>query len=152
MGNAAGAAMGLLVFALIFAASIGALVGLIVALVDMVRRPDWQWKLAGQEKVVWILLVCLVNVFAIVSLIYWFNIRKKLVAAEQAAAAGQFGPGHMGFGGWEPGPAPAPFPRSSPPGWYGDPTKEHDLRFFDGMYWTEHVSDDGPKMAPSEPS
>jgi hypothetical protein len=144
--------MGLLVIALISAASLGALVGLVVALVDIVRRPEWQWKLAGEEKIVWILLVCLVNVFAIVSLIYWFNIRNKLVAVERAAAAGQFGPGHIGFGGWEPGPGQPPFAPSSPPGWYPDPTKGHELRFFDGTGWTDHVRDDGPKVAPSERS
>jgi hypothetical protein len=32
---------------------------------------------------------------------------------------------------------------SSPPGWYADPTGGHQLRYFDGTSWTDHVSDDG---------
>ena len=28
----------------------------VVALVDIIKRPDWQRKLAGQENVLWILL------------------------------------------------------------------------------------------------
>ncbi len=47
------------------------------------------------------LWVVLVNFLAIPSLIYWFNVRKKLVAVEQAAA-GRFGPGHMTYSGWQP--------------------------------------------------
>jgi hypothetical protein len=66
---------------------------LIIALIDIAKRPDWQWKIAGQEKILWFLLVILVNFLAIPSLIYWFNIRKKLIAVERAAAAGQFGAG-----------------------------------------------------------
>ena len=58
---------------------VGSLVMMIVSLVDIVRRPEWQWKLAGQEKVLWLLLVILVNILAITSLIYWFSIRKKLM-------------------------------------------------------------------------
>jgi len=65
-----------------FAIIIGSLVLMIVALVDIARRPDWQWKLAGQEKIPWPLLVILVNLLAIPSLMYWFNIRKKLQAVD----------------------------------------------------------------------
>ena len=83
----AGVGIGFALFFIIwFVIAIGSLVMLIVALVDIVRRPDWQWKLAGQEKILWLLLVILVNFLAIPSLIYWFNIRKKLQAVEAAAA------------------------------------------------------------------
>jgi Protein of unknown function (DUF2510) len=38
---------------------------------------------------------------------------------------------------------------SSTPGWYPDPTGGHQLRYFDGNVWTEHVSDNGVQsMAP----
>jgi hypothetical protein len=29
------------------------------------------------------------------------------------------------------------------PGWYGDPTREGRLRYWDGSAWTEHVSRNG---------
>jgi Protein of unknown function (DUF2510) len=32
---------------------------------------------------------------------------------------------------------------TSPPGWYPDPNGAHQLRYFDGSAWTEHVSDNG---------
>ena len=103
-------------FIIWFAVIIGSLVLMIVALVDIVRRPDWQWKLAGQEKILWLLLVILVNLLAIPSLIYWFNIRKKLQAVEAAAVNGQYGPGHMTYAGWEPFPTALATPRHGP-GW-----------------------------------
>ena len=86
-----------------FVIVIGSLVMFIVAIVDIVKRPDWQWKLSGQEKILWLLVVILVNILAIPALIYWFNIRKKLIAVEAAAIAGQYGPGHMTVSGWVPG-------------------------------------------------
>jgi hypothetical protein len=113
---------------------IGTLAMLVVALVDIVRRPDWQWKLARQEKVVWILLVILVNVFAIPSLIYWFVIRKKLIAVQNAAASGAFGPGHLTFSGWEPTP-----PQMAPPGWYPDGGGQQGFRWWDGIRWSEYT-------------
>lgn len=127
----------------------GSLVMLVVALVDIVRRPEWQWKLAGQEKVLWLLLVILVNILAIPSLIYWFSIRKKLVAVEQAAAAGQFGPGQMTYAGWAPVP-PNPYPGMVPPGWHPDPSGQQQWRWWDGTQWTDHTwSDPPPPPAPA---
>jgi hypothetical protein len=112
---------------------------LIVALVDIVRRPDWQWRLSGQEKTLWLLLVILINFLAIPSLIYWFRIRPKLVAVEQAAAAGQFGPGQVTFSGWEPGFAPNSHPGVAPAGWHPDPSGGSQFRWWDGTRWTEHT-------------
>ena len=127
----------------------GSLVMLVVALVDIVRRPEWQWKLAGQEKVLWLLLVILVNILAIPSLIYWFSIRKKLVAVEQAAAAGQFGPGQMTYAGWAPVP-PNPYPGMVPPGWHPDPSGQQEWRWWDGTRWTDHTwSEPPPPPAPA---
>jgi hypothetical protein len=127
-------------FILIFAVSIGAVVLLVICLVDIVKRPEWQWKLAGQEKILWILLVALVNFLAITSLIYWFNIRQKLMAVEQAAANGQFGPGQMTYTGWVPGPGFAPAPTGlAPAGWNPDPSGQSQYRWWDGFQWTEHT-------------
>ncbi len=149
MGTASGsAAFGagvFIVFAVYFVVIIGSLVMLIVALVDIVKRPDWQWKVAGQEKVLWLLLVILVNILAIPSLIYWFVIRTKLIAVERAGSSGYYGPGHMTSVGWEPLP-----PRTSwmaPPGWHRDPSGRHQLRWWDGIRWTEHIWDDGPSAS-----
>ena len=32
---------------------------------------------------------------------------------------------------------------SSPPNWYPDPSGRHQLRYFDGAQWTDHVSSNG---------
>jgi hypothetical protein len=146
--GAFGAGLVLLFIIVWFVVVIGSLVMLIVAIVDIVKRPDWQWKLAGQEKILWLLLVILVNVLAIPALIYWFNIRKRLIAVEAAAVAGQYGPGQMTVSGWVPGPgAPAPYASVAAPGWYPDPSREHPLRWWDGGRWTEHTR--GERSPPS---
>ncbi len=130
---------GLIVLFVVYGVVIlGTLVMFVVALVDIVKRPDWQWKLAGQEKVVWILLVILVNFLAILPLVYWFNIRKKLIAVERAAASGQYGPGHMTYSGWEPTPPPMP-----PPGWHPDPSGQNQFRWWDGTRWSQHTWNEG---------
>jgi hypothetical protein len=129
--------------ALYFVVIVGSLVMMIVAVVDMAKRPEWQWKLAGQEKVVWILVVVLVNVLAIPALIYWFRIRKRLMAVEEAAAAGVFGPGQMSYGGWEPTPSYAHGASGLPgPGWHHDPSGQFPFRWWDGARWTDCTSGD----------
>lgn len=127
-----------LLFALYSVVIVGSLVMFVVALVDIIKRPDWQWKLAGQEKVLWLLLVILLNLFAIPALVYWFNIRKKLIAVEQGAAAGRYGPMRMAYGGWEP------VPPVSPPGWHPDPSGQQRWRWWDGTRWSEHTSGGPP--------
>ena len=36
-----------------------------------------------------------------------------------------------------------PFTPGAGPGWFNDPQRRHELRYYDGTLWTEHVSDDG---------
>jgi hypothetical protein len=125
------------VFLVFGALVVASLVMTIVAIVDMARRPDWQWKLAGQDKALWIVLSVVVNVLGVVPLIYWFHIRKKLIAVEQAARAGVYGPGSMTVGGWVPGYGFQGGPPAWPPGWYADPADPASDRWWDGARWTE---------------
>jgi Protein of unknown function (DUF2510) len=137
------------VFVLFLIVAIGSLVMFIVALVDMVKRPDWEWRLAGQEKILWILLVVLINFLAIPALIYWFSVRKKLIAVREAAQRGAYGPGHMTYSGWEPDPGPVAYAGSSPAGWYPDATVPGQFRWWDGARWSEHTWSVTPPDAPS---
>jgi Protein of unknown function (DUF2510) len=139
VGSITGVGIGLVVV-LYIVVILGSLAMMVVAIVDMARRPDWQWKIAGQEKVLWLLLVILINFLAVPSLIYWFNIRKKLIAVEQAAAHGAYGAGHMTFAGWAPGPpAPSPYTTVAPASWQPDPSGLHQFRWWDGARWTEQT-------------
>lgn len=180
-----------------------ALVLFIVCLVDMVRRPSWQWKQAGSNKVMWltleIILFVLFGLLSIVSsIIYLVAARPKLVAAERAGERGQYEPsgwGNQGYGQYDQqgqygrpsggygesappgaygvptptdyGGGPPAYPGSNPYGsapyaqaqeaphagqisgsevpasWQPDPSRRHELRYWDGNRWTEHVSDAG---------
>jgi len=40
----------------------------------------------------------------------------------------------------------------SAPGWFPDPSRTHELRYYDGATWTEHVSDQGTVAADPVPS
>ena len=42
-----------------------------------------------------------------------------------------------------PAGSPAATPAGSPAGWHRDPAQRHELRYWDGTRWTEHVSDTG---------
>jgi hypothetical protein len=43
-----------------------------------------------------------------------------------------------------PRPAPAPWAQEAiPAGWFADPSRRHELRYWDGQRWTERVSDRG---------
>jgi putative membrane protein len=48
-----------------------------------------------------------------------------------------------GPGGGAPPPTTAPAPAAMGPGWFADPSRRHQARYWNGMAWSESVSDDG---------
>lgn len=116
------------------------LVLFVFVLIDMVRRPSWQWQRAGSNKAMWItlevLLFILFGVLSVVSgIVYLVAARPKLMAAERAG-------NHPGGyeSSWGPGPTAQ---AQAPPSWQPDPTGRHQFRYWDGSTWTEYVSDSG---------
>jgi hypothetical protein len=74
-----------------------------------------------------------------------FMAGRIVVLGAGPAPAGAFA-GQQGYAG-APAAAVAP-PQSAqaaapPPAWYADPTGTHEMRYFDGTRWSEHVSDGG---------
>jgi len=188
---------------------LAALVFAIYVIVDMARRPRWQWQQAGSNKVLWLVLeIVFVLGFlsVLIGIIYLASIRPRLVAAERQGPPmyGSWLPGGWPqAGGWPPaqapgatwppqsGPAPGGPPQAYPPatsapppypypgteappaypaaggvapaasapvetsrplfGWYPDPSGNHELRYWDGTTWTEHVSDHGEQSTDALP-
>ena len=128
----AGAGFGLF-FVFMMLLGLGGLVFWIIALVDCIRRPEDVYRVAGSEKVTWVLIVALAGWIG--GLIYWFSQRGRLVEIERSGAAA-FAPTYVAP---HPGHAGAPM-YVAPPGWYPDP-QGGGLRWWDGRQWTHHVSD-----------
>ncbi len=106
-----------LFFVLFFCVWAASLVYWIVAIVEVARIPDYQYRAAGTEKVVWVLVVVLAG---IVGALIWLLARRKDVLAAV-------------------GGAPPP-----PPGWYPDPTTG-EPRWWDGVRWTAHTQSQTPQ-------
>jgi Protein of unknown function (DUF2510) len=191
---------------LFFILALAAIVLFIFVLVDVVRRPAWQWQQARSNKALWIvlevaLLVLVAPASIISGIIYLATVRPKLMAVERSGqgpggqggwgsyqgpggypspGAGYYGappephgtPGSYGPWGTpgsygapdsgdtastreEPSSGPPRYPGTEgpgqwsetpgqvPPSWQPDPTHRHELRYWDGNTWTEHVSDRG---------
>lgn len=107
--NTAPPLAGILLLVAFFALSVAGFVYWIVALVEVVRIPEHQFRAAGAEKTVWVVVVVLAQIVG--ALIWRFAKRKEV-----AAAAGRI-------------PAPAP-------GWYPEPGTGA-LRWWDGTRWTD---------------
>ena len=132
-----------------------ALVFGIVIIVDMARRPSWLWRQAGSNKGLWlaleiVALLLLTVLSVIVGILYLALARPRLRAAERAVT----GPNPWQRYPSDPQPQPSatkattPAEHWAPPGaptfgWYPDPSARHQMRYWDGTRWTEHVSDDG---------
>jgi hypothetical protein len=81
----------------------------ILAIVEVAKIPDWQFKAARSEKIVWLLIVVLLG---IIGALIWFLAKRSDV---QAAAQR----------------IPTP-----PPGWYPEPGAGS-LRWWDGVRWSD---------------
>lgn len=109
----------------------------IVAVIDSSGRPPWAFQQAGFEKVLWVTLSAIGIVLSWIGVMgaiwYLASVRPKVVAA-------QAGPS---FRVPAPPPPPRVAPTAPPPEWLPDPTGRHQLRYWDGSRWSEHVSDRG---------
>jgi hypothetical protein len=109
----------------------------LVAVVDSASRPAWAYQQAGFEKVLWVTLSAIGIVLSWIGVAgavwYFVSVRDKVAAAQGAPRL------HV------PAPPPLPLvaPSARPAEWLADPTRRHELRYWDGARWSDHVSDDG---------
>jgi hypothetical protein len=101
--------LGPMIFLLFIGLWVAGLVYWIVAIVEVARIPDAQFRAAGAEKIVWLLVVILLQIIG--ALVWRFAKRDDVLAAV--------------------GRIPAP-----PPGWYPE-AGTGALRWWDGMRWTD---------------
>jgi hypothetical protein len=107
-----------LFFLVFFAAMIAALVFWIMKIVEVAQIPEPQYRAAGTDKTVWVLVVVLVGFVG--ALIWQFAKREDVLRAR----------GLLGAPGY--GPVPA---LSTPPGWYPEPGTGW-FAYWDGYRWT----------------
>jgi hypothetical protein len=88
---------------------VGAFVFWIVVIVEVAKIPDMQFRAAGSEKIVWLLIVILAGIIG--SLVWWFAKRDDVLRRA--------------------GSVPPP-----PPGWYPEGATGT-LRWWDGFRWTD---------------
>jgi hypothetical protein len=115
---------------------VGAIVS-IVAVVDAATRPRYAYEQIGFEKVLWVTIAATGIILSWIGVAgavwYLTSVRPKVAAAQAAPRL------HI------PGPPPPALvsPTARPAEWLPDPTGRHELRYWDGARWSEHVSDRG---------
>lgn len=111
-----------------------ALVPIIWAIVDVVRRPAWQFS--PVRKVLWIVTLVVGWVIlwpiALISAVLYLTIYRRRLSVPMAP---------LPMATWDPyageaGERPSRFP---PAGWYPDPGGGPYRRWWDGRGWSEHL-------------
>lgn len=69
-------------------------------------------------------------------------LKKRVAELERRIAAGAPVSGAQSTG-TQPASTQTPASASAPAGWYDDPQKRHQSRYWDGSRWTENCADDG---------
>ncbi len=72
------------------------------------------------------LLICCVPLFVVLTIVF-------VLSAQRSGS----------YGSQRPMPPAQPQMTLPVAGWYSDPLGNHELRYWDGWKWTEHVSDSG---------
>ena len=93
--------------------SIGGFVLWVLGLIDVFKRPDWQFRQYGLERTTWIVVLLVTG--ALGGFIYRFGPPSRLRGV----------------------PIPPSLPAAPPPGWYPDPQGAGQA-YWDGAQWTGH--------------
>jgi len=116
------------------ALDVAALIPIIWAIVDVVRRPAWQFSTG--RKVMWVATlgvgwVIVPPIALLSSLLYLFVLRRRLPAAVAKPSMATWDPYATAAGGRPPDLPPA--------GWYPDPGGQPGQRWWDGKGWSAVV-------------
>jgi hypothetical protein len=90
-----------------------------------------------------VMLVPLIAVGSTIALFIWIAQQRSSMAGVNVLLLPCLGPIVAAIAiplDWHLLPRPRPIPAS---GWYPDPARRHQYRYWDGTRWSQHVSDDG---------
>jgi hypothetical protein len=116
-------------------AGLVALIPIVWAIIDVVRRPPWQFPTG--RKVLWVailaggVLIGLWPAALFSALLYLFVVRRQLPSVTPKPPMATWDP-YGPAGGGRPPPLP-------PAGWYPDPSGIPGERWWDGRGWSEHT-------------